>query len=55
LSRMMEVETLVTVKKILDQQTENFGAWTLCEKLFAILVQEVLYILPSLLTHSISS
>lgn len=28
LSRMMEVETLVTVKKILDQQTENFGAYT---------------------------
>lgn len=26
LSSMMEVETLVTVKKILDQQTENFGA-----------------------------
>jgi hypothetical protein len=26
LSKMMEVETLVTVKKILDQQTEKFGA-----------------------------
>lgn len=25
LSKMMEVETLVTVRKILDQQTENFG------------------------------
>lgn len=25
LSKMMEVETLVTVKKILDQQTENFS------------------------------
>lgn len=27
LSNMMEVETLVTVKKILDQQTEEFGAY----------------------------
>lgn len=26
LSNMMEAETLVTVKKILDQQTEEFGA-----------------------------
>ena len=27
LSKMMEVETLVTVKKILDQQTEEFGTY----------------------------
>lgn len=30
LSNMMEVETLVTVKKILDQQTEEFGTLTTC-------------------------
>lgn len=31
LSNQMEVETLVTVKKILDQQTEDFGTLTPCD------------------------
>lgn len=46
LSKMMEVETLVTVKKILDQQTENFGACT---------TGQTPRSLPSLLTHLVSS
>lgn len=32
LSNMMEVETLVTVRKILDQQTEEFGTCNTCRR-----------------------
>lgn len=40
LSNMMEVETLVTVKKILDQQTEEFGAYSTCDERIASIRRE---------------
>lgn len=56
LSKMMEVETLVTVKKILDQQTEEFGTCTTGKILSGAVVEQTIpsSISSLLLTHAIS-